>query len=191
MPLICANCQTENPSPPSSAPSAHRRWHDACPNCGTANPPGAKFCSECATPLAAVTAPGAGASPRPAPAHEAERRLVSILFADLVGFTPFAEERDAEDVRESLSQYFELATTGHRALRRDRGEVHRRRRHGGVGRADDARGRRGARRPGRLGPRRRRPRPGPGHRGSRRRPHRRGGRHASAPPTRAWSPATS
>ncbi|HLA17626.1 MAG TPA: adenylate/guanylate cyclase domain-containing protein [Candidatus Limnocylindrales bacterium] len=39
----------------------------------------------------------------------AERRLVSVLFADLVGFTPFAEERDAEDVREILTRYFDLA----------------------------------------------------------------------------------
>jgi class 3 adenylate cyclase/tetratricopeptide (TPR) repeat protein len=39
----------------------------------------------------------------------AERRLVSVLFADLVGFTPFAEERDAEEVRETLSAYFEIA----------------------------------------------------------------------------------
>jgi class 3 adenylate cyclase/tetratricopeptide (TPR) repeat protein len=34
---------------------------------------------------------------------------VSVLFADLVGFTPFAEERDPEEVRETLSRYFELA----------------------------------------------------------------------------------
>jgi class 3 adenylate cyclase/tetratricopeptide (TPR) repeat protein len=40
----------------------------------------------------------------------AERRLVSVLFADLVGFTPFAEERDAEDVRDTLTRYFEIAT---------------------------------------------------------------------------------
>lgn len=40
----------------------------------------------------------------------AERRLVSVLFADLVGFTPFAEERDAEEVRETLTRYFDLAT---------------------------------------------------------------------------------
>jgi class 3 adenylate cyclase len=39
----------------------------------------------------------------------AERRLVSILFADLVGFTPFSEERDAEDVRETLTRYFDLS----------------------------------------------------------------------------------
>ncbi|OGN86148.1 MAG: hypothetical protein A2X23_00130 [Chloroflexi bacterium GWC2_73_18] len=34
---------------------------------------------------------------------------MSVLFADLVGFTPFAEERDAEEVRETLSRYFEIA----------------------------------------------------------------------------------
>jgi class 3 adenylate cyclase/tetratricopeptide (TPR) repeat protein len=40
----------------------------------------------------------------------AERRLVSVLFADLVGFTKLAEGRDPEAVRELLSAYFELAT---------------------------------------------------------------------------------
>ncbi|MCY7418425.1 MAG: AAA family ATPase [Chloroflexi bacterium] len=44
------------------------------------------------------------------PAPVAERRLVSVLFADLVGFTPFAEERDAEEVRETLTRYFAIAS---------------------------------------------------------------------------------
>ena len=35
---------------------------------------------------------------------------MTVLFADLVGFTPFAEERDAEDVRETLSRYFDLCS---------------------------------------------------------------------------------
>ncbi|HEX5466967.1 MAG TPA: adenylate/guanylate cyclase domain-containing protein [Candidatus Limnocylindrales bacterium] len=39
----------------------------------------------------------------------AERRLVSVLFADLVGFTTLSEGRDAEDTRELLSRYFEVA----------------------------------------------------------------------------------
>ena len=50
---------------------------------------------------------GTGAKPG---APVAERRLVTVLFADLVGFTPFAEERDSEDVRETLSKYFDLAS---------------------------------------------------------------------------------
>jgi class 3 adenylate cyclase/tetratricopeptide (TPR) repeat protein len=92
-----------------------------CPNCGFANLPGAKFCSECGTVVAASAGPTNGAPATAgrvptatSPAHaverpEAERRLVSIVFADLVGFTPFAEERDSEDVRETLTRYFELA----------------------------------------------------------------------------------
>ena len=39
----------------------------------------------------------------------AERRVVSVLFADLVGFTTLAEHRDAEEVRDLLSRYFDLA----------------------------------------------------------------------------------
>ena len=40
----------------------------------------------------------------------AERRVVSVLFADLVGFTPYAEKRDAEDVRDTLDRYFARAS---------------------------------------------------------------------------------
>jgi class 3 adenylate cyclase/tetratricopeptide (TPR) repeat protein len=44
-----------------------------------------------------------------APAAVAERRLVTVLFADLVGFTTLSEGRDPEEVRELLSRYFEMA----------------------------------------------------------------------------------
>jgi class 3 adenylate cyclase/tetratricopeptide (TPR) repeat protein len=43
----------------------------------------------------------------PVAAPVAERRLVSVLFADLVGFTPLSETRDPEEVRELLSRYFD------------------------------------------------------------------------------------
>ena len=45
--------------------------------------------------------------PREAPV--AERRLVSVLFADLVGFTTLSESRDAEEMRDLLSRYFDSA----------------------------------------------------------------------------------
>jgi class 3 adenylate cyclase/tetratricopeptide (TPR) repeat protein len=55
---------------------------------------------------------GAGAATAPAAAPSAaERRLVSVLFADLVGFTSLAEHRDPEDVRELLSRYFDRCRT--------------------------------------------------------------------------------
>jgi class 3 adenylate cyclase len=41
----------------------------------------------------------------------AERRVCSVLFCDVVGFTPLSESRDPETVRELLSQYFEVART--------------------------------------------------------------------------------
>jgi class 3 adenylate cyclase/tetratricopeptide (TPR) repeat protein len=103
-----------------------------CPSCGTANPPDHKFCGSCGTPLAGAGAgssatPGSSPSATPIagapgsfPASEgdgarpggpvAERRLVSVLFADLVGFTTFSEGRDAEEVRETLSRYFDIAS---------------------------------------------------------------------------------
>jgi len=76
-----------------------------CPKCGASNRPGARFCGECATPLDASP----GTSTAATHAQVAERRVVSILFADLVGFTSLADGRDAEDTRELLSRYFELA----------------------------------------------------------------------------------
>jgi class 3 adenylate cyclase/tetratricopeptide (TPR) repeat protein len=83
----------------------------ACPACGGRNEPGEAFCGDCAAPLggtaAALPAPRAPITPPPV----AERRHVSVLFADLVGFTSFAEERDAEEVRDTLTRYSELAST--------------------------------------------------------------------------------
>src|SRR6476660_9533894 len=53
------------------------------------------------------------ASPRAAAAAGpvAERRVCSVLFCDLVGFTPLSAWRDPEASRELLSRYFEVART--------------------------------------------------------------------------------
>jgi class 3 adenylate cyclase len=67
-----------------------------CPNCGHENEPGAKFCSQCATALARD-----GKGPR------SERKIVTVLFADLVGFTGRAERLDPEDVQAVLAPYHE------------------------------------------------------------------------------------
>ncbi len=64
-----------------------------CPSCGRENPDDARFCSGCATPLAEA-----------APARE-ERKVVTVLFCDLVGSTAQAERMDPEDVRAVLSAY--------------------------------------------------------------------------------------
>ncbi len=112
LPLICANCQTENPASAKFCTECATPLARACSNCGTPNPPAAKFCSECATAMASQPG-GSSSSAATGGGHVAapvaERRVVSVLFADLVGFTPFAEDRDPEQVRESLSAYFETA----------------------------------------------------------------------------------
>jgi class 3 adenylate cyclase/tetratricopeptide (TPR) repeat protein len=70
-----------------------------------------RFCGECAEPLDGQSAPAVGVptavQPPAADAPVAERRFVSVLFADLVGFTSLSEARDSEEVRELLSRYFE------------------------------------------------------------------------------------
>ena len=68
-----------------------------CPNCGEDNGDRAKFCSECATPLGGARAKVA-----------TERKVVSVLFVDLVGFTTRSERADPEDVQATLAVYHEL-----------------------------------------------------------------------------------
>jgi class 3 adenylate cyclase/tetratricopeptide (TPR) repeat protein len=109
--MPCPQCGTVSPAGAKFCPECATRLAASCPACGSPTPAGAKFCPECATPLVAGgLAAGTGAPVvRPAVAPTSERRLVTVLFADLVGFTPFAEQRDAEEVRETLSRYFEMA----------------------------------------------------------------------------------
>ncbi len=80
-----------------------------CAACGTANVPGERFCGECGAPLEESSAGPASvsATQESTPAAVAERRLVTVLFADLVAFTAMSEHRDPEDVRDLLSQYFD------------------------------------------------------------------------------------
>jgi class 3 adenylate cyclase/tetratricopeptide (TPR) repeat protein len=113
--LVCSTCGTENEPGRKFCKECAARLAAVCPSCGAGNSADAKFCGECAAPLVARASPAASTSSRPSPptggqAPVAERRLVSVLFADLVGFTPFAEERDAEDVRDTLNRYFDLAS---------------------------------------------------------------------------------
>ncbi len=66
-----------------------------CPACGAENREEARFCDSCGATLTAGT-----------PARE-ERKVVTVLFADLVGFTQRAETMDPEDVRALLQPYWQ------------------------------------------------------------------------------------
>src|SRR6188474_22720 len=67
-----------------------------CRRCGRDNPEGAKFCLECGNALGAAVA------------GREERKVVSVLFADLVGFTERSDQADPETVRAILAPYHAL-----------------------------------------------------------------------------------
>ncbi len=89
-----------------------------CPNCGTENAPRVKFCSECGTPVgvacphcsyrnaqSATVCGGCNRSLVAAQAPTAERRQLTVFFADLAGSTTLSETLDPEDLRELLAAY--------------------------------------------------------------------------------------
>src|SRR4051794_5536177 len=95
-----------------------------CPACGTAYEPDDLLCGGCGvsrtvqsfgppTDMAGAAAVPAepGLNAAALSGAVAERRVCSVLFCDLVGFTPLSEFRDPEEVRELLSRYFAMART--------------------------------------------------------------------------------
>ena len=67
----------------------------ACASCAHPVPSGARFCPSCGHPVAGATV-----------ALE-ERRVVTVLFADVVGYTTLAERRDPENVKRLIESCFE------------------------------------------------------------------------------------
>src|SRR5947207_13792058 len=98
---VCPVCGPENPAGSRFCGGCGAGLNRVCAACGAASEPGMRFCTQCGSPFEAEAAPA------PQPATTAERRLVSVLFADLVGFTAVSESRDPEETRELLSRYFD------------------------------------------------------------------------------------
>ena len=73
-----------------------------CPSCGSDQSIAAAFCSACGTPLAQEAE---------AVEDRQERRVVTVLFADLAGSTALGERLDPEDVRELQGELFDLINT--------------------------------------------------------------------------------
>jgi class 3 adenylate cyclase len=93
----------------------------ACPRCGTSNPAGHRFCDGCGDPI------GGRAAPRALPgtpghlaekilrgrgAMEGERKLVTVLFADVVHSMQLAERVDAEEWHRVLDRFVQILATG-------------------------------------------------------------------------------
>ncbi len=103
----CVSCGIENPPGARFCGGCGAPLARLCPACGEANDAAMRFCNQCGAALD-ETAAAPTPIPQPAAAQSvAERRLVSVLFADLVGFTSASEKRDAEETRELLSRYFD------------------------------------------------------------------------------------
>ena len=106
--VLCPACGTENERDRKFCGECGSPLARACPSCGASNAPATKFCGECGEALTS-DAPAPAVTAHAAPA--AERRLVSVLFADLVGYTSLSEGRDFEDVRDLQTRYFDTART--------------------------------------------------------------------------------
>src|SRR6516165_860528 len=109
--MRCPNCQTENPPSAKFCLECGNRLV-VCPNCGTINLPMAKFCLECGTKLPPNSTPASessllhpvktGKTPQSSDQDGSkikltapeERRVVTIMFADITGSTPLADKLD-------------------------------------------------------------------------------------------------
>ena len=130
--MRCPNCQTINPINAKYCLECGNRLV-VCPNCGTINLPIAKFCIECGTalsrpsqatmtPQTLSTTPDSYETSPLLPVISStvstptklllseERRIVTVMFADITGSTPLADRLDPEDMRAILTGYFNLMT---------------------------------------------------------------------------------
>jgi class 3 adenylate cyclase/tetratricopeptide (TPR) repeat protein len=121
--MKCPDCQFNNPEGMNFCGKCGRILPVRCPECGHENPPDFEMCGRCGNILVSeMDLPGyARRTPRDyTPSFlaekvlkirsslEGERKLVSVLFADVVGFTSIAENLDPEDVHEIMDGCFEI-----------------------------------------------------------------------------------
>ena len=93
-----------------------------CSACGHENPAGARFCNGCGAPLAApaITREPRSYTPRhlvdkilaSRSALRGERKLVTVLFADVVRSMELAERVDPEEWHRLLDRLFRILTGG-------------------------------------------------------------------------------
>jgi class 3 adenylate cyclase/tetratricopeptide (TPR) repeat protein len=122
--MACPQCQQDNPADARFCNGCGSRLLLTCPSCNQPNPPSSRFCNGCGQKL------GETAPPAPVPrfaepqgytpkhlaekilssrsALEGERKLVTVLFADVSGFTSLSERLDPENVHGLMARVFEL-----------------------------------------------------------------------------------
>jgi class 3 adenylate cyclase/tetratricopeptide (TPR) repeat protein len=96
---VCASCGAANPDGfRFCGQCAAALEASPCPSCGASNPAHQRFCGNCGAPLDAGTAPAVG--------QIDERKLATVLFADVVGFTSLADRTDPELVARMVDTAF-------------------------------------------------------------------------------------
>ncbi len=122
--MRCPSCQAENPATNRFCSQCGTALAARCPQCGAEVASGSRFCGQCGARVASATEPVSAATQsapsRYTPKHlaekilsnrsalEGERRVVTVLFADMAGFTAMAEKLDPEDVHRIVDHCFEL-----------------------------------------------------------------------------------
>ncbi|HVA21172.1 MAG TPA: AAA family ATPase [Candidatus Micrarchaeia archaeon] len=108
----CSLCGAANPTGHRFCGQCGAPLRHACPACGQLADPAQRFCGACGAALVEPAAHPAPVAARPAADSDGGgRRVASVLFADLVGFTALAQAQEPEVVREFLSGYFDVART--------------------------------------------------------------------------------
>jgi class 3 adenylate cyclase len=100
----CSHCGAPNENDARFCSSCGEALEWACPVCGAAVAADARFCSSCGTPIASVRA---SSSPEQRPRERPEeRKVVTVLFADVTGSTTLGERLDPEHLSEVMQTYF-------------------------------------------------------------------------------------
>ena len=103
MEIVCGACGSAVESTAKFCSSCGEPLSARCPSCGEEQPASASFCAKCGSPLRIEAASRTAAID-----ERQERRVVTILFADLAGSTALGERLDPEDVRDVQGRLFEL-----------------------------------------------------------------------------------
>ena len=121
--MKCPECHHENPEEAKFCNGCGHKLELACPKCGKANPHGSRFCNECGDELrkpADMPPMGLNRPQSYTPKHladkilttrsfiEGERKLVTVLFADVANYTSISEKLDPEEVHQIMDGAFKI-----------------------------------------------------------------------------------